>query len=418
MNRSHRRPRPARAGAVGLAVAAATLTFPLLAPAATLYVPDQYDSVADALAASQVGDTVILRSGTYYESVTVPEEVTLQGEEPPRTVLHAPSDDAAVVRLSHRAVLAGLAVIGGKHGVLVEDEIGGDPVEPEVRGVLVAGASRAGVEVRGGVLLTVRASTLADNTLFGAYATEAGRLTVRNSLVIGNGVGVEAEGGTLDILYNTVVSRNRNGGVKVHGPGYWGRIVNNTIVANDTAGVDVDGASTAEFRNNVVVFNDSGFFNVSGTFDGVTEHDDVYGNGADWTGMAAGPTDISVDPLFVAFDAAGDGWDDDLRLSAGSPCIDAADDSLAYQDPDETVGDLGAWGGPESGVVGANFKLRDVVIEPIAEEGCAGCGGSAPDQGVVGAALLLVPWARRRAPGLTPTRWWRAASTRRRTRRG
>ena len=72
---------------------------------------------------------------------------------------------------------------------------------------------------------------------------------------------------------------------------------------------------------------------------------DVYGHaGGEYQGMTD-PTgtdgNLSADPLFV--DAASG----DLQLQAGSPCIDAGNPALL--DPDTTVSDMGAYGGPDGG---------------------------------------------------------------------
>ena len=66
-----------------------------------------------------------------------------------------------------------------------------------------------------------------------------------------------------------------------------------------------------------------------------------------------GEGNINTDPLFLDPDGADDILgtpDDDLRLSAGSPCIDAGDPDPQYNDRDGTRNDMGAYGGP-SGMI-------------------------------------------------------------------
>src|SRR5205085_6104460 len=64
------------------------------------------------------------------------------------------------------------------------------------------------------------------------------------------------------------------------------------------------------------------------------------------SGLAIGPTDVSGDPKFVAYDLAGDGLVvDDLHLRDTSPMLDAG---AAAIDPDGSLEDLGAYGGPDA----------------------------------------------------------------------
>jgi hypothetical protein len=55
---------------------------------------------------------------------------------------------------------------------------------------------------------------------------------------------------------------------------------------------------------------------------------------------------IEVDPLFLAASQDQVSGNDDLELSPGSPCRNAANPASTYEDVDGSRGDLGAWGGP------------------------------------------------------------------------
>jgi hypothetical protein len=73
-------------------------------------------------------------------------------------------------------------------------------------------------------------------------------------------------------------------------------------------------------------------------------------------GMSSGPSynggivgqsgNTEVDPLFSLGSADGNPANDDLSLAPASPCIDAGNPTPTFNDPDGTISDLGAYGGP------------------------------------------------------------------------
>lgn len=124
-------------------------------------------------------------------------------------------------------------------------------------------------------------------------------------------------------------------------------IQNNTIAGNLANGIYLQqGLGGGDVRNNLVVGNAAiGFKNFA---DLPNDYNDLFGNGA--SGNAnydngplrehPGLHTLGVDPLFANALAG------DLRLRAGSPCIDAGDPDPRYNDPDGTRNDMGAYGGP------------------------------------------------------------------------
>jgi len=136
-------------------------------------------------------------------------------------------------------------------------------------------------------------------------------------------------------------------------PGIWldrvqrATVSNNTIVHNSSAysqgeamiaAIYLSNADDSEVRNNLVAFNDcDGILADEACAGNVLEFNDVYGNGwLDYNGAVAGWGSIAADPLLVDPD------NDDFRLSAGSPCIDAGDPRMDYMDPNGTRNDIGA----------------------------------------------------------------------------
>ncbi|HEY3267146.1 MAG TPA: right-handed parallel beta-helix repeat-containing protein [Armatimonadota bacterium] len=147
----------------------------------------------------------------------------------------------------------------------------------------------------------------------------------------GSGGGIATYGTDAVIADNVIVNNSAggNGGggggaIDTHAPV---TVVNNTI--SDSGEVRAGGGTLA---NNIIAYS-------TATLTGVTTaHNDFFGGT-----FTLGPTDISVDPLFVNRDGA------DFHLQPGSPCRDAGDDTLA------APGDTDADGNAR--IIGAHVDL-------------------------------------------------------------
>lgn len=151
----------------------------------------------------------------------------------------------------------------------------------------------------------------------GIFAERAYSLDVESSLFTGNSAG--AGGGAVG-LQDAPISN-------ASGRPAW--LMNTTISANHApagAALDVAGRSVARLTNNIIAFNDSGVR--AGSDAAVAfSHNDVYGNGTDFAGIAnpAGQNgNVSVDPGFANRAA------DDYHLAPASPLVDQGDAGEFY----------------------------------------------------------------------------------------
>jgi len=198
---------------------------------------------------------------------------------------------------------------------------------------------------------TITNNTIADNSallLAGGLYLYNSSPTITNNTITGNSADYDGGGLYLynysspAIVNNTIVgnSATRDGG------GLWldwsyPTIANSTIAGNSAqngGGLYTAELSYPEIANTIIAFNQSGVYS-AGDGAPILRHNCVYGNSEyDYSGLDD-PTgtdgNISEDPLFVRTPGPGpDGaWgteDDelgDVRLSAGSPCIDAGENA-------------------------------------------------------------------------------------------
>jgi len=181
----------------------------------------------------------------------------------------------------------------------------------------------------------------------------------------------ESEGGAVAVQGNRVVLSNnvffandgaQGGGAVTLSTSAGGAtyVTNNVMVYNESAngegagvhfdsGVSINGAPNVQ--NNIVAFNTGWGIYAEATFPSSVDYNDYFQNssGAAGSGITIIPTQahsIYVDPLFVAVTDDGNYTNDDFDLQATSQCIDAGNPAPAYNDPDGSLNDMGAYGGP------------------------------------------------------------------------
>jgi hypothetical protein len=127
-------------------------------------------------------------------------------------------------------------------------------------------------------------------------------------------------------------------------------ILNNTIVSNVSDGVHLEvtvmsPSCTAVVAGNIIAFNGGyGLYNSAryGTTENFISYNDLFSNSAgNYYPVLPNFGDISENPQFVDKDAG------NYVLANSSSCINSGREGSAYNDPDGSRNDMGAYGGPD-----------------------------------------------------------------------
>ncbi|WP_148266540.1 NosD domain-containing protein [Methanocella arvoryzae] len=114
-----------------------------------------YTSIQSAINAASAGDTIVVNSGTYSESITLNKNIILQGSGSP---VLSPGGKNGITVTASGATVQGFTIKGAKHGILVS---GASNVV--VKGNTVTGGSGDGIRLTGANYATVSGNTLNSN---------------------------------------------------------------------------------------------------------------------------------------------------------------------------------------------------------------------------------------------------------------
>jgi len=309
--------------------------------------PNHYPTIQAAIDAASDDDVIVVAPGVYFESIDfLGKAITVRSEfGADFTTIDASFEESAAVHFesgeSRDSVLDGFTIVNG-FGDGGGIEISGSPTirncdirenfgfvaggiavyaksDPLIQHCIIEGntggfgRALGGSFATAGISFDLASGTVRDCTISGNFGWEAGGVSVNNSdvqfvncLIIGNQT--DSAGGGAAIRGTTST-----------------RFIHCTIVGNSASfgggGIGIDFGSPSVW--NSIVWGNSpdgiGFTGFRGSTTTVS-YSDVQ---EVWTGSGFG--NISVDPLFR--DSKGD-----FRLSAGSPCIDVANNDLTPPD--------------------------------------------------------------------------------------
>ena len=191
------------------------------ADGAVLAVPGDHPSVQAALEAAEDGDEIRVAPGTYVEHVDFLGKAVTVGGSGPETVLQGTGKGSVVTFASGEgpdSILDSVTVTGGS--------------APMGGGILIMGASP-----------TIRRSVIADNA-----ASSRG-----SGIYVGGAAAAPHIHNNL-VMYNVHTAGDPHA---IQSNGASPRLVNNTVVRNDSNGMFLTGGGIAEVVNNILAFNGS-----------------------------------------------------------------------------------------------------------------------------------------------------------------
>jgi parallel beta-helix repeat protein len=281
-----------------------------------------YSTISEAMKAAKAGDTVLVKRGSYRETVRLKEGVTLKGEKRDDCVIVGPNDHAVVIRglkgaavkdltlrysagprrrgtkpkvrstlyiynstatvegcLVERGTGSGIRVVGSKSRVMIrgnvcrENRLWGILLQKGASGTIKGNTCRkngyTGIAVYDkGTRAVVSDNTCASNDMNGVFFRFGATGTIKGNTCEGNGLdGIIVSGvGAAPKVVSNMCRKNARRGIFV-GRGAGGTLEGNTCEANGTSGIAVCGTRTSPvLRANVCRGNrESGIYVFGGS---------------------------------------------------------------------------------------------------------------------------------------------------------
>ena len=292
------------------------------------------ESIQAAINAANVGDTVHVDAGTYTENITLRTGVNVVGAGYNATTLRGTGTETVVTAINVTdARMEGFKITRsgtdiGEAGV----NISGGNVQINNNWII---GNLNGVRIIGGSSAIIRNNIIQRNGSAGNGVLDYGVVCLSSTPLIAN---------------NLIVSNTGAGLYFAWAASTGAQVINNTVADNENDGIWCYNNANVTIKNNIFTGNNGGISASHGAAP-LISFNDVWDNGAQNYNAqsggiaAAGPGDISADPLYDTSSSP------PFALSFGSPCINAGDPSPLYNDRDGSRNDMGCFGGP-SGLLG------------------------------------------------------------------
>ncbi len=337
------------------------------AAAQDVFVPTDYPTIEQALAAASAGWQVHVEAGDYYETgLVVPDGVSLIGAGAAWTAIRSPDPDGVVIHAGE-SVVGGLSIIGGQVGILAEGiqsslyiaeiyfegldyGIAAQNIQPNqvpqltiYNNAFENTANAVALELFSSVTLLFSENIIycqANGLVMQMTTNEYdSNLTINNNIIWGcNDTAIELafiDGNTpspaVDLYHNVFASNNTAFRTTCNTQGMgWVASLNNILLNNSIAMTHTYG-----YNQDCLPYS-------------VNNHAGVSNPGA-YQGYAPGTDEWTDSSPFTAYNPnAGSYLDNDFTLAVGSPFIDNGDSQAMGDDWDGSLCDIGAYGGSDA----------------------------------------------------------------------
>jgi len=217
--------------------------FASVSEAKTIYVPDDYARIQWAVDSASIGDTIIVRDGTYYENVVVNKKLIIKSENGSAYCIVDGGGSTVFTLEADGIRIEGFSITGGSDGIYIRSN------NNIISNNTISSNNDCGICLTDSNNNIISNNLISSNNDHGIYAYfyESNNNSIFNNIISNNNLGIYLEGNN-NIISNNIVSSNNGCGISLGGNN--NSISNNTISSN-SYGIGLGGNNNSIFNNTI-----------------------------------------------------------------------------------------------------------------------------------------------------------------------
>ena len=205
----------------------------------TIIVPEEYSTIAQAVANASPSDTVLVKNGVYHENVLIDKSLLLLGEDSANTV-----------------IIGANSVNNANVLTLAADNVTVEGFSIKSMNYATAKQYANGINIKGDNC-TVRGNNIL-NTFWGVLCPiQSFTLITENSITDNLKEGIRFYGGSLNTISGNFIAGNEASGVAIEG---YSNVISGNTIKNNTRGIGLGSSYSLVFDNTISGNSESGIY--------------------------------------------------------------------------------------------------------------------------------------------------------------
>ena len=150
--------------------------------AKTIYVPDDYEKIQWAVDNASDGDTILVRDGIYYESITVSKQLTIKSENGSENCIVNGSGSDVFALMADGIRIEGFTITGGLNGIYILSD------NNTIINNIIRSNKEGGIYLYDGSNNNISNNNISSNKWYGIYLYYSYENTIRKNEFINDGL--------------------------------------------------------------------------------------------------------------------------------------------------------------------------------------------------------------------------------------